>query len=99
VQGVTTGIAVSGEFPHHAPDLPQERKRLDMRNRHSGYSLDLGLTRGPLTIRGPDGAAAPITLCVDGEVCGFAGDTTRAFRLNDDATDCGTHGDVPEGVR
>ena len=60
-----------------------------------GHSLDLRLTRGSLTIRGCDGAAPPITLCVDGEICEFASGTTRVFRLNDDAIDRGTLRDVP----
>ena len=46
-------------------------------------------------IRGRDGAAPPITLCVDGEICEFANGTTRVFRLNEDATDHGAHGYVP----
>jgi hypothetical protein len=37
-------------------------------------------------IRERDGAAPPITLCVDGEVCEFVSGTTRVFRLKGDAT-------------
>jgi hypothetical protein len=70
-------------------------ERLDMRIRYRGHSLDLRLTRGSLTIRGRDGAAPPITLCVGGEICDFVSGTTRVFRLDDDATDRGTHRDVP----
>jgi hypothetical protein len=65
-----------------------------MRIRYRGHSLDLRLTRDSLTIRGRDGAALPITVCVDGEVCEFVRGTTRVFRLNDDAIDRGTHSDM-----
>lgn len=53
---------------------------------YRGHSLDLRLTRDSLTVCGRDGAAAPIALCVDGEVCGFVIGATRVFRLNDEAT-------------
>jgi trehalose/maltose hydrolase-like predicted phosphorylase len=86
VQRVSTGIEVRDDVLHLAPELPQEMERLDMRIRYRGHSLDLRLTRDSLTIRGRDGAAPPITLGVDGEVCEFAGSTTRVFRLSGDAT-------------
>jgi HAD superfamily hydrolase (TIGR01509 family) len=86
VQRVSTGIEVKGDVLHLAPELPREMKRLDMRIRYRGHSLDLRLTRDALTVRGRDGAAPPITLCVDGEVCDFASGTTRVFRLNGNAT-------------
>jgi len=95
VQRVSTGLEVRGDILHLAPELPREMERLDMRIRYRGHSLDLRLTRGSLTIRGRDGAAPPITLCVDGEVFEFASGTTRVLRLNDDAIDRSTHGDVP----
>jgi trehalose/maltose hydrolase-like predicted phosphorylase len=79
VQRVATGIPVRGEVPHLAPDLPQGMERLDMRIRHRGHSLDLRLRRGSLTLRASDGAAAPITLCVDGEVCAFSSATAASF--------------------
>ena len=66
-----------------------------MRIRYRAHPLDLRLTRGSLTIRGRDGAAPPITLCVDGGICEFVSGTPRVFRLNDEATDRGTHRDVP----
>jgi hypothetical protein len=50
--------------------------------RYRGHSLDLRLTRDELTVRGHDGAAAPISLCVDGKDHEFVGGTTRVFRLN-----------------
>jgi hypothetical protein len=64
-------------------------ERLDMRIRYRGHALDLRLTRDSLTVRGRDGAAPPIALCVDGEVCEFVNGTTRVFRLNDEAPDDG----------
>ena len=58
-----------------------------MRIRYRGHSLDLRLTRDWLTIRERDGAAPPISLCVDGVICEFISGTTRAFRLNEEVTD------------
>jgi len=86
VQRVSTGIEVRGDVLRLTPELPQELERLDMRIRYRGHSLDLRLTRASLTIRGRDGTAPPITLCVDGEVCDIVGGTTRVFRLSDAAT-------------
>jgi trehalose/maltose hydrolase-like predicted phosphorylase len=97
LQRVSTGIEARGDVLHLAPELPREVERLDMRVRYRGHSLDLGLTRDSLTVRGRDDAAPPITLCVDGEVCEFASGTTRTFQLNDDATDRGMHGDGRPG--
>lgn len=94
VQRVSTGIEVRGDVLHLAPALPREMKRLDMRIRYRGHSLDLHLTRAALTIRGRDGTAPPITVCIDGEAFEFVSGTNRVFRLNDDATDGGTHSDV-----
>ena len=87
VQRVSTGIEVRGNVLRLNPELPREMERLDMRIRYRGHSLDLRLTRDSLTVRGRDGAAAPISLCVDGKVCEFVGGTTRVFRLNDEATE------------
>ncbi len=87
VQRVWTGIEVKGDVLRLHPELPQDIERLDMRIRYRGHSLDLRLTRDWLTIRGHDGAAPPISLCVDGELCEFVSGTTRVFRLNEEATD------------
>ena len=87
MQRVSTGIEVRGDVLRLNPELPQEMKRLDMRIRYRGHSLDLRLTRGSLRVRGRDGAAAPISLCVDDKVYEFVSATTRVFRLNDEATD------------
>ncbi len=87
VQRVSTGIEVRGDVLRLNPELPREMERLDMRIRYRGHSLDLRLTRDSLRIRGRDGTAAPISLCVDGKVCEFVSVTTRVFRLNDEATD------------
>jgi len=86
---VSTGIEVRGDVLHFAPELPQEMKRLDLRIRYRGHSLDLRLTRDSLTVRGRDGAAAPISLCVDDKVYEFASGTTRVFRLSGAAPDDG----------
>ncbi len=98
VQRVSTGIEVRGDVLHLAPELPREMKRLDMRIRYRGHSLDLRLTRGSLTIGGRDSAAPPIALCIDGELCELANGTTRVFRLNDATTDGGTHRDMTGGA-
>jgi trehalose/maltose hydrolase-like predicted phosphorylase len=87
VQRVSTGIEVRGDVLRLNPELPLEMERLDMRIRYRGHSLDLRLMRDSLSIRGRDGAAAPITLCVDGKVSEFVSGTTRVFRLNDAAAD------------
>lgn len=94
VQRVSTGIEVRGDVLRLSPELPREMERLDMRIRYRGHSLDLRLTRDSLRIRDRDGAAPPIALCVDGEICEFASGATRVFRLNDDASDGDTHGVV-----
>jgi trehalose/maltose hydrolase-like predicted phosphorylase len=87
VQRVSTGIEARDNVLHLNPELPQEMERLDMRIRYRGHSLDLRLERDALTVRGRDGAAPPISLCVDGKVYEFICGTTRVFRLNDEATD------------
>ena len=87
VQRVSTGIEVRGDVLRLNPELPREMQRLDMRIRYRGHSLDLRLTRDSLRVRGRDGTAAPISLCVDGKVCEYVSGTTRVFRLNDEATD------------
>ena len=87
VQRVWTGIEVKGDVLRRHPELPQDIERLDMRIRYRGHSLDLRLTRDSLTIRGREGAAPPISLCVDGKLCEFISGSTRVFRLNDKATD------------
>ena len=79
---VSTGIDARGDVLHFAPELPQEMERLDLRIRYRGHSLDLRLTRDALRVRGRDGAAAPISLCVGDKVYEFASGTTRVFRLN-----------------
>jgi trehalose/maltose hydrolase-like predicted phosphorylase len=94
LQRVSTGLEVRADVLHLAPELPREMERLDMRIRYRGHSLDLRLTRDALTIRGRDGAAPPVTLCVDGEVCEFASGTMRVFRLNDETPVAAIHRDV-----
>lgn len=87
MQRVSTGIEVRGDVLRLNPELPREMKRLDMRIRYRGHSLDLRLTRDSLTICGRDGVAPPIALCVRGKDYEFVGGTTRVFRLNDKTTD------------
>ena len=82
LQRVSTGIEARGDVLRLNPELPQEMKRLDMRIRYRGHSLDLRLTHDALRVRGRDGAAAPISLCVDGKVCEFVSGTTREFQLS-----------------
>jgi beta-phosphoglucomutase family hydrolase len=82
VQRAWTGIEVKGDILQLHPELPQDIERLDMRIRYRGHSLDLRLTRDALTIRGRDGAAPPISLCVDGKLCKFVSGTNRVFLLN-----------------
>jgi len=82
IQRVSTGIEVRGDVLRLNPELPREMERLDLRIRYRGHSLNLRLTRDSLTVRGRDGAAPPITLCVDDKVCEFVSGTTREFRLN-----------------
>jgi trehalose/maltose hydrolase-like predicted phosphorylase len=84
MQRVSTGIEVRGDVLRLNPELPQEMKRLDMRIRYRGHSLDLRLTRDSLRVRGRDGAAAPISLCVNDKVCDFVSGTTRVFPLSSD---------------
>ena len=85
VQRVSTGIEVRGDVLWLNPELPREMERLDMRIRYRGHSLDLRLTRDALTVRGRDGAAPPISLCVNGKVYEFVSGATRVLRLNDEA--------------
>ncbi len=82
VQRVSTGIEARGHVLRLNPELPREMKRLDMRIRYRGQSLDLRLTRDALRVRGRAGTAAPIALCVGDEVHEFACGTTRVFALS-----------------
>jgi trehalose/maltose hydrolase-like predicted phosphorylase/beta-phosphoglucomutase-like phosphatase (HAD superfamily) len=86
VQRVSTGIEVRGDVLRLNPELPRELERLDMRIRYRGHSLDLRLTRDLLKVRERDGAAPPISLCVDGKLYEFICGTTRVFRLDNEAT-------------
>ena len=97
VQRVWTGIEVRGDILRLDPELPRQVERLDLRIRYRGHSLDLRLTRDSLTVRGRDGAAPPISLCVGGKVCEFASGTTRVFPLNDEASTVRSATDGGEG--
>lgn len=89
IQRVSTGIEAKDDILHFAPELPLEMKRLDLRICYRGHSIDLRLTRDSLTVRGRDGTAAPIFLCVDDEVHEFVSGSTRVFRLKDRAGEGG----------
>lgn len=87
MQRVSTGIEARGDVLHFAPELPRELKRLDLRIRYRGHSLDLRLTRDSFVVRGHGSAAAPISLCVDGKVHQFVSGGTCVFRLKDQESD------------
>jgi beta-phosphoglucomutase family hydrolase len=82
VQRVSTGIEVRGDVLRLNPELPREMKRLDMRIRYRGHSLDLRLTRDSLRVRGHDGVAPPILLCVGDQSYELASNTTHVFALS-----------------
>jgi len=82
VQRVSTGIETKGDVLRLDPELPKDIERLDMRVRYRGHSLDVRVTRDTLSVRGRDGAASPISLCVDDQVFEFVSGTTRVFSLN-----------------
>ncbi|MEO5693477.1 MAG: beta-phosphoglucomutase family hydrolase [Usitatibacter sp.] len=83
VQRVWTGIETKGDVLRLNPELPQDIERLDMRIRYHGQSIDLRLTHDALTVSVHDGAAAPISLYVDGKSYDFPSDARRVIRLND----------------
>jgi hypothetical protein len=75
------------EHEHAAKDKPEAKPAHDevaKKAYATGYNVVTTLSpRDSLTVRGRDGAAPPISLCVDGKACGFVSGTTRVFRLND----------------
>ena len=81
IQRVSTGIEVKAGVLKLNPELPLEMEALDMRIRYRGHSIDLQLTRDALMVRGHDHEAAPISLCVAGEMCEFVGGSIRVFPL------------------
>ena len=84
VQRVSTGIELRGDVLRLNPELPRKLERVDMHIRYRGHSLELRLTRDFLTIRGRDGPAMPIALCVDGKDYEFASGNTQTFRLKEE---------------
>jgi trehalose/maltose hydrolase-like predicted phosphorylase len=80
VQRVSTGIEVTSDVLRLNPQLPEELKRLDLRIRYRGHSLDLRLTPDALTVRCREPSLAPINLGFKNEVYEFAGGT-RVFKL------------------
>jgi beta-phosphoglucomutase family hydrolase len=87
VQRVSTGIEITGDTLYLNPVLAEGMARLDMRIRYREHTLDLRLTRETLTVRGRDPRAAPIRLAYRGEVCEFAGGSTRVFELRRDGSE------------
>jgi trehalose/maltose hydrolase-like predicted phosphorylase len=82
VQRVLTGIEITGDVLRFNPRLPHGLKRLDMRIRYRGHTLDLKLTRKALTLRGREGDAAPVRVQVRAEERSFASGTTEVFALD-----------------
>ena len=56
-------------------------ERLYIYIRYRGHYLDLRLTRDALTVRGREGTAAPISLCIGDKVFEFVSGSTQVFRL------------------
>jgi beta-phosphoglucomutase family hydrolase len=86
LQRVSTGIEVRRDILRLNPELPQEVKRLDLRIRYRGHSLDLRLTHESLRVCGHKDPVPPISLCIGDKVYEFASGDTREFRLNEEAT-------------
>jgi trehalose/maltose hydrolase-like predicted phosphorylase len=81
IQRVSTGIEAKGGVLKLDPELPLEMESMEMRIRYRGHSIELKLTRDSLTVSGHDREAAPISLCVAGEMCNFVGGSTHVFAL------------------
>jgi trehalose/maltose hydrolase-like predicted phosphorylase len=81
VQRVSTGIEVTGDVLRLNPQLPQALRRLDLRIRYRGHTLDLKVTREELRVRGHKSDAAPIRLQVRDEMHVFESGAVRVFRL------------------
>jgi hypothetical protein len=58
------GIEIVRDGLRFSPRLPDALRRLDLRIRYRGHTLDLTLTRGAFTVRAREGAAAPIRVQV-----------------------------------
>jgi trehalose/maltose hydrolase-like predicted phosphorylase len=81
IQRVSTGAEVTGDVLRLNPRLPAELKRLDIRIRYRGHTLDLRLTPKKLTVRGRESGIAPIRLGIGEEVYEFTAGTTRTFAI------------------
>jgi trehalose/maltose hydrolase-like predicted phosphorylase len=86
LQRVTTGIEIRNDVLRLDPQLPREMRRLDMRIRYRGHTLDLRVTADTLTVRGREPGPAPIRLALDDADYEFAGGT-RQFRLKPKKTE------------
>jgi trehalose/maltose hydrolase-like predicted phosphorylase len=83
IQRVSTGAEVTGDVLRLNPRLPEQLKRLDLRIRYRGHTLDLRLTPKTLTVRGRESGIAPIRLCIQDEIHELTAGTTRTFELRD----------------
>jgi len=81
LQRMTTGIEVTRDSLRLNPQLPRELKRLDLRIRFRGHSLDLSLSGEHLTVRGHGHDMPPLQLEIRGEVQTLAAGETRSFKL------------------
>ncbi len=84
VQRMATGLEAAGDVLRLNPRLPHEVRRLDLRIRYRGHTLDLQLTHEALTIHGRERGAHPIRLAWKNEVHEFEGGSTRMFELEPD---------------
>ena len=81
VQRVFTGIEITGDVLRFNPHLPEALRRLDMRIRYRGHTIDLELTREALTLRCRQSDAAPITVQVRDETRRIEAGTAHVLRL------------------
>jgi trehalose/maltose hydrolase-like predicted phosphorylase len=81
VQRVSTGIEITGDVLRFSPRLPEALRRLDMRIRYRGHTIDLKLTREALTLRFREADAAAITVQVRDDVRRIEAGTTHVVPL------------------
>jgi trehalose/maltose hydrolase-like predicted phosphorylase len=81
LQRVATGIETRNNVLRLDPKLARGIRRLDMRIRYRGHTLDLRVTADTLTVRGRERGPVPIRMALDNEEFEFAGDT-RVFQLD-----------------
>ncbi|MGZ8212131.1 MAG: HAD-IA family hydrolase, partial [Burkholderiales bacterium] len=81
IERVATGMEVRGDVLGFSPQLPHALKRLDLRVRYRGHTLDLKLTRDALTVRCREGHAVPVIIQVKQERHALESGTTHVFHL------------------